>query len=96
MSVAEFFFCYALAGATMLLACHKDFAYKWKALFRTVLGVTSICFIIDYPAENREFWSFSRLSGLSVIDVPVENIIFTATSAVIALAIYLKMQRFFR
>lgn len=96
MNALEFFAWYALTGTFALIVMRPDFRGQWMRLLRTLLGATSICFIVDYPAENRAFWRFSHPSGASVIDIPIENVLFFATSGIIVLVIYLKMQRFFR
>ena len=96
ISMTWILFVYFYSAITFLLliafrAVIPDVIRFGKAVF----SLTSIVFVWDYIAEHRGFWKFPFVTGVKVLDVPIENIAFTAATAVNVLLIYLKVRCWF-
>lgn len=88
MTWPEFLTGFVAATVVVLWAVRKLFHGMWTRVGQTVLFIVAICFALDYPAETRSMWSFSRVSGIRLLDMPIENPIFIATCVVDILIVY--------
>jgi uncharacterized membrane protein len=77
-----------------LLGARRRFDGHWAHLAQVTVFVTCLTFLIDYPAEERHFWQFSKTSGFSLLDTPVENHIFVAACAIDIMIVYLSLQHY--
>jgi uncharacterized membrane protein len=79
-----------------LFLTRRRFAGKWVALAQVTIFVTCLTFLIDYPAEQRQFWTFGKTSGLYLLDTPVENHVFVAACAINIMIVYLSLRHCLR
>lgn len=88
MTWTEFLVGYTIAVFTWLLFSRSLFAGAWLRVFRVLVFVTSVFFVANYIAEDRGFWHFSDTIGMEVLGIPIENTVFTLTTAVLILLLY--------
>lgn len=83
---------FVAATAAALVITRRRFAGHWAHLAQVTISVTCLTFLIDYPAEQRTFWTFGRTSGLYLLDTPVENHFFVAACAIDIMVVYLSLR----
>ena len=76
-----------------LFVARRQFSGHWIHLAQVTLSVTCLTFLIDYPAEQRMFWTFGKTSGLFLLDTPMENHVFVAACAIDIMVVYLSLRR---
>lgn len=85
---------FVAATFAALIIARRRFSGHWAHLVQVTTFVTCLTFLIDYPAEQRSFWTFERTSGLFVLDTPVENHVFVAACAIDIMIVYLSLRRY--
>ena len=95
MTWTEFLASYTAAVLACLLLGRSLFAGAWSRVCRVLVFVTSVFFVANYIAEDRGFWHFSDTIGITVLGIPIENTIFTLTTAVLILLLYRGSERLF-
>lgn len=93
MRWTDFLLLYFALIVGLLFLARGMFSNRWADLAKVTLAVTNICFISDYIAEDRSFWEFPHASGLNILEVPIENIVFTVLTVQLALVIFLLPRR---
>jgi uncharacterized membrane protein YhdT len=88
MTWPDFLVTFVCATLVLLLFCRRLFRGAWVRFGQTVLFVVALCFALDYPAETRAMWTFPRVSGIRLLDTPIENPIFIGTCVVDILIVY--------
>lgn len=92
MTWPEFLVCFVIASAGVTYLKRSLFRGRWLRLTQSCLLLTTVCFLLDYPAETRELWSFSNTTGITLYDTPVETHIFNATCFLDLLTVYLSLK----
>jgi uncharacterized membrane protein len=77
-----------------LLGARRRFAGHWIHMAQVTVFVTCMTFLIDYPAEQRHFWRFSKTSGFALLDTPFENHVFVAACAIDIMIVFLSLQHY--
>lgn len=88
MSFAGFLILYGFLTLALVAKRWRYFGQHWGPLLRCSICAATLAFFIDYPAEDRQLWSFSAPSRMLLLSVPIENMIFISLSAIWAIAIY--------
>lgn len=88
MTWPSFVVVYTILAALAVLVCRRTFGGRWWRLARCMLGAVSLAFFVDYTGEDRSFWDFTKLSSYSILDVPVENLLFIVASAPLIILIH--------
>jgi hypothetical protein len=83
---------YVAVGAALLAIPIAPLRKHRLRVFRVMLASFAISFFIDYPGEHRPLWRFHEPSVFTVLDVPIENMIFIAASVPYILTLYLGAQ----
>lgn len=84
----EFLMVFVLASSGFSYLNRQQFRGRWLRLFQSCLFLTTVCFLLDYPAETRELWSFPNTTGIRLFDTPIETHIFNATCFIDLLIVY--------
>ena len=87
---------YVAIGAALLAWPIAPMREQRRRVFRVILASFALSFFIDYPGERRPLWRFHEPSLFSILDVPVENMIFIAASVPYILTLYLGAQSLLR
>jgi hypothetical protein len=85
----EFLAVFVAATAIAAFLARSYFAGRWLRLGQVTLFIVSVCFLLDYPAEDRRIWSFRHTTGITILDTPIENHIFVGACVVDIMIIYL-------
>lgn len=93
MSWHNFLIVYVVVTLALWIIFRGWFRNRQGKVFRTLVFVTSLSCLCDYLAEDRAFWFFEDLWGIAIFGVPVENILFMATTTLLALLCYRGVQR---
>jgi hypothetical protein len=92
MTWPEFLTLYVLASAAVALVNRKLYRARVFRVAQTCLLLTSVCFLLDYPAETRQLWRFPNTTGIRLYETPVENHIFNFTCFFNLLSVYLSLK----
>lgn len=84
----------------LILSFDKNVAFykKWKAIFSSIL-IVAIPFILgDVLFTEKGFWGFNStyLSGVSIFNLPIEEVLFFFTIPYACLFIYASLQHYFK
>jgi len=96
MSWPAFVVMFSAVTFAALVVARRRFDGHWANLVQVTIFVTCLTFLIDYPAEERAFWTFGTTSGWLLLDTPVENHVFVAACAVDIMIVYLSLRRYLR
>lgn len=95
MTWPTFLTIYCIAVLAILFFSKKLFFGKWIRLARSVIFVVAVFFISNYIAEDRQYWFFTLTLGPNVLDIPIENMIFTGATTVLVVNLYLGLNYLF-
>ena len=94
MTWLSFVLFFDVSVALLLIGARSLFRGMWSRLVQTVVFVVALTFLIDYPAEARQFWLFGQPNDWTVLDTPIENHFFVAGCSVFILIVYRSLQRY--
>lgn len=92
MTWPEFLLAYVLASSACAFWNRALYRGRWPRVVQTCLLLTTVCFLLDYPAETRELWRFPNTTGILLYETPIENHIFNGTCFFNLLTVYLALK----
>jgi len=88
MEWSEFLLAYTATSIAAFLLSRRAFCGELLRLGRVLIFVISVFFIANYIAEDRGFWHFQKTMGLKILEIPIENIVFTGATALLIILLY--------
>jgi len=95
MTWTNFLHGYAIVTVLLAVFAHRKMGLNPRKVLRVASFTTAVFFLGDYIAEDRRLWVFSSPSSQTLLDVPVENIVFSAATTVVILVIHRAAMRLF-
>jgi len=92
MTWPEFLAVYVLVSAMAAVVNRKLYRGRMLRVAQACLLLTSVCFLLDYPAETRQLWRFPNTTGIRLYETPIENHIFNFTCFFNLLSVYLSLK----
>lgn len=94
MTWPQFLWLYSLVGAGVAAWLIKS-GHPSLDLYRLLIAVAALAFLVDQPAESRGFWYFHPPLAAKLLDVPIANVAFAMVTAVLALLLRHQAARVF-
>lgn len=92
MTWPEFLAAYVLVSVAIACVNRSLYRGRWSRVVQTCVLLTTVCFLLDYPAETRELWRFPNTTGIRLYDTPIETHIFNGTCFFNLLSVYLSLK----
>lgn len=83
---------YLVVSAAVAWFNRRLYQHRWMRVAQTCTLLTTVCFLLDYPAETRELWHFPNTTGIRLYETPIENHIFNGTCFFNLLSVYLSLK----
>lgn len=93
MTWNEFLLVYLSITALVVLRMVHRLKGRWSKLLRAVVFIASIFWLLDYVANDRTFWGFSKLWGIAILLNPIENTLFGVATSINLILLYLWLDR---
>jgi len=84
---------YACLSAVGLVVFRGLLRGRWARLVRTEAVALPVFWLLEFVADARGFWVFASTSGVTVMGLPAENVLFVAASVSNLTILYAWLER---